>query len=75
MMNDSERDQLLSRLDERTENILSRLEKGDKCMDDLKFRVGKLEAFQATLIGIAATISIAITTGGYWLLNHLGGTR
>lgn len=60
-MNDSERDALLGRLDERTDSILKRLEKGDECMNDLKTRVGKLEGFQSTLIGIAAAISFALT--------------
>jgi len=60
-MNDSERDQLLSRLDERTSTILTRLEKGDECMNDLKKRVGKLESFQATLIGIAGAVSFGVS--------------
>ena len=40
---------------------LERLEKGDQCMEDLKSRVGRLESFQATLVGIAAAVSFGIT--------------
>jgi len=59
-MDESDHDILL-RLDERVDTILKRLEKGDDCMEDLKTRVGHLESFQATLVGIAAAISFALT--------------
>ena len=54
----------------------SKLEKevhGDDGQGGLIGRVGKLEGFQATLIGIAAAISLVVSTGGYWLWKHMGG--
>jgi len=72
-MNDSERDQLLGRLDERTDAILKRLESGDRCIKDHETRIGKLEGFQNTMLGIAATISLAITVFGNWALSHFRG--
>jgi hypothetical protein len=60
-MNDSERDQLLGRLDERTEVILKRLESGDNCLKDHERRIGRLESFQATLIGIAGFVSFVVS--------------
>ena len=59
-MEESDHDILL-RLDERVDAILKRLEKGDQCIDDLKTRVSRLESFQATLVGIAATVSFVLT--------------
>lgn len=70
-MNDSERDALLGRLDERTGTILERLEKGDECMDDLKARVGKLEGFQSTVLAFVTSITIAITLAANWLISRL----
>ena len=52
---------LLIRLDEKVDTIIKRLEKGDQCMEDLKGRVSRLESFQATLVGIAAAVSFALT--------------
>jgi hypothetical protein len=72
-MDDSERDQLLIRLDERVDTILKRLEKGDKCMEDHDKRIGALERFQQSLLGIAATISFAIATAGSWIMSKLTG--
>lgn len=60
-MNDSERDQLLGRLDERTDAILKRLESGDNSLKDHEKRIGKLESFQATLIGIAGAVSFIVS--------------
>lgn len=55
---------LIIRLDQKMDMVLERLEKGDTCMDELKNRVSKLESFQATILGIAATISAGITILG-----------
>lgn len=69
MENQSDHD-LLIRLDEKMDTILQRLEKGDACMEEHEKRIGKLESFQATLIGISTTISVAITAFGTWILAH-----
>jgi len=63
----------LIQIDGKVDSILDRLEKGDKCMKEHDARLSKLEKFQFTLIGIAASISLAISTGGYWILNRLHG--
>ena len=86
-MDDDARDALLTRLDERTKNIQDTqvdLKKGMygedgnggfcKRISDLDTRVSKMENFQSTLIGIAVTLSLAISTGGYWVLNHIRGS-
>jgi len=73
-MNDSERDQLLGRLDERTDAILKRLESGDTYLKDHETRIGKLEGFQNTLIGIATTISLVITIFSNWVLSQFRGS-
>ena len=52
MMDASDHD-LLIRLDEKMDAILKRLEKGDTLMMKHGARIGKLESFQATLIGRA----------------------
>lgn len=52
---------LLIRLDEKMDAILKRLEKGDACMDEHEKRISKLESFQATLIGIAGFVSLAVS--------------
>lgn len=70
-MDDSERDALLGRLDERTDNILKRLEKGDDCMNDLKVRVGKLEGFQSTVLAFVTSITIGITLAANWVISWL----
>ena len=61
----------LIQIDGKVDSILERLEKSDNCMKDHEDRLSKLEKFQSTLIGIAAAISITISTGGYWILNRL----
>ena len=61
----------LIQIDRKVDSILERLEKSDNCMKDHEDRLSKLEKFQSTLIGIAAAISITISTGGYWILNRL----
>ena len=63
----------LIQIDGKVDSILERLEKSDNCMKDHEDRLSKLEKFQSTLIGIAAAISITISTVGYWILNHLHG--
>lgn len=63
----------LIQIDGKVDSILERLEKSDNCMKDHEDRLSKLEKFQSTLIGIAAAISITISTGGYWILNRLHG--
>lgn len=73
-MDDSERDQLLIRLDERVDTILKRLEKGDKCMEEHDRRIGALEQFQHTLLGIAVTISIGVSVAGSWIMSKLTGS-
>jgi hypothetical protein len=70
-MNDSERDALLGRLDERTGTILKRLENGDACMDDLKVRVGKLEGFQSTVLAFVTSITIGLTLVANWVISWL----
>jgi len=72
-MDDSERDALLARLDERTGTILERLEKGDKTMDDLKCRVGKLESFYAVILAFAGAVSLAVSVTGSWILSKFSG--
>lgn len=72
-MDDSERDALLARLDERTKTILERLEKGDACMDDHEKRLGKLESFQAQLVAIAAAISFVATLTWEKIGTIIGG--
>jgi len=52
---------LLIRLDEKMDAILKRLEKGDTLMMKHGTRIGKLESFQATLIGIAAAVSFIVS--------------
>ena len=52
---------LLIRLDEKMDNILIRLGKGDVCIEDHEKRISKLESFQATLIGIAGFVSLAVS--------------
>ena len=64
---------LLIRLDEKMDAILKRLEKGDACMENHERRLGNLEGFQKTLLGIATTISVAITVFGNWALSHFRG--
>ena len=81
MMNDSQRDELLIRLDERTDQLVkdnAELKKGmygDDGSGGLCGRISKLEAFQFTVIGIATAISLAISAGAYWVLNHLTGSH
>jgi hypothetical protein len=58
-MDDGQRDELLIRLDERMGTIVERLAKGDDCMKDHGARIGKLESFQATLVGIAGVVAFA----------------
>lgn len=70
-MDDAARDELLVRLDERTDAIMKRLEKGDACMDNHEKRISKLESFQAQLLALAAGISFAVTLvwdklGKFW---------
>ena len=60
MMDASDHD-LLIRLDEKMDAILKRLEKGDTLMMKHGARIGKLESFQATLIGIAAAVSFTVS--------------
>jgi len=52
---------LLIRLDEKMDAILKRLEKGDACMEEHDKRIGKIEAFHATMIGIAAFVSFTVS--------------
>ena len=66
-MNDSDRDELLIRLDERTGTILKRLETGDKKMAALDTRVNALESCEDQRKGtlkIAGVLSAAISTCG-----------
>lgn len=60
-------------IDGKVDDILKRLEKGDACMKEHETRISKLEGFQNTLIGIAATISLVITVFGNWALSHFKG--
>lgn len=66
-MNDSDRDELLIRLDERTGTILKRLETGDKKMAALDTRVNALESCEDQRKGtlrVAGIISAAISLCG-----------
>lgn len=66
-MNDSDRDELLIRLDERTGTILKRLETGDKKMAALDTRVNSLESCEDQRKGTlraAGILSAAISTIG-----------
>lgn len=75
MKDDPSDHDLLIRLDEKVDTILKRLEKGDACMDEHDRRISRLENFQNTLLGIAATISIGISVAGSWIMSKLtGGT-
>ncbi len=69
-MNDSERDELLIRLDERLETVLKRLENGDKCMKDHESRIVKVEGFQNTLIALAGSVAFVISIVGSWVFSH-----
>lgn len=64
---------LLIRLDEKMDAILKRLGKGDDCMGDHEKRISKLESFQATLIGIAAFVSFAVSLAQSKIGAFFGG--
>lgn len=61
---------LLIRLDEKMDNILDRLEKGDACMKDHEKRLGALESFQNTLLAFAGVVALSVTVAGNWVLSH-----
>lgn len=66
-MDDSDRDELLIRLDERTGAILKRLETGDKKMAALDTRVNTLESCEDQRKGtlrVAGILSAAISACG-----------
>lgn len=66
-MDDSDRDELLIRLDERTWTILKRLESGDKKMAALDTRVNTLESCEDQRKGtlrVAGILSAAISACG-----------
>lgn len=66
-MNDSDRDELLIRLDERTGTILKRLEVGDKKMLTLDNRINTLESCEDQRKGtlrVAGILSAAISAIG-----------
>jgi hypothetical protein len=52
---------LLIRLDEKMDAILKRLDNGDVCLQDHEKRIGKLESFQATIIGVAGVVSLTVS--------------
>jgi hypothetical protein len=60
MMETSDHD-LLIRLDEKMDAILKRLDDGDDCIKDHEKRIGKLESFQATIIGVAGVVSLTVS--------------
>jgi hypothetical protein len=61
---------LLIRLDEKMDNMLSRLEKGDACMDDHENRIGKLESLQNTILAFAGAVALGVSVAGSWVLSH-----
>jgi hypothetical protein len=70
-MDESSRDELLIRLDERTGTIIKRLEQGDVCMSNLTTRVDSLEScedqrtgtlkFAGVIAGIISTCGVVIS--------------
>lgn len=61
---------LLIRLDEKMDTILTRLGEGDQCMKDHEKRIGKLESFQNTILAFAGAVSLAVSVAGSWVLSH-----
>ena len=58
-MDDSERDELLGRLDERTENIQKDTGKMEKHLDKLNNRTSDLEKWRSRLVGGFAAVAVA----------------
>jgi hypothetical protein len=71
MMDEATRDELLIRLDERTGTILTRLEKGDKVMENHDGRINLLEScedqrkgtvrFAAIVAGVISTCGVVVS--------------
>jgi hypothetical protein len=64
---------LLIRLDEKMDNILLRLGKGDDCMGNHETRISKLESFQNTILAFAGSVSLAVSVAGSWVLSQFRG--
>jgi len=62
---------LLIRLDEKMDNILTRLGKSDVCMEDHEKRIGKLESFQSTVLAFVTSITIGVTLAANWVISWL----
>ena len=60
-MKDTERDELLIRIDERLRTVQERLEKGDGRFSELEKRVSGLENFKFEILGAAAMVSFSIS--------------
>ena len=52
---------LLIRLDEKMDAILTRLEKGVASIKDHNGRITKLESFQAVILAVAGAVSLAVS--------------
>jgi hypothetical protein len=79
LMDDYERDKLLIRLDERSEATEKAINKiniglyGDDGQGGVCARVSKLENFQSTILAFVATLTIAISLTGNWVIGKLTG--
>lgn len=76
-MNDDERDILLIQLDTKMDGVIKAQEDlkcglyGKDGQGGLCARVTKLEAFQSNILSIVATVTIALTLAGNWILSWL----
>jgi len=61
---------LLIRIDENMKMVLAELKKGEIKMAELETRISTVEGFKHTLLGIAASISFAVSVLGAWLMSH-----